>query len=351
MKISPFFLSLFLIVAISQVQAQSSFSKNDYENFLKQNKSMTYSDAAAEYPLPQTYYKNNSPVNLYKYNYFDSLEIKYSLTKGEKDLIQKNGFMVSERLSYQTFEEAFRDVFHKDMPVFLSTDAILFALHASYDNILKEMEVSVMEPNIIKALDSLYSNFPKLKAKYQSFPELKASLADVDLYITVARSLIHNQTFTPQDTMQGSVVSLLEKVKNEQLVFLDLFGIGRYSDFSQFTPRGHYLDLNPRTGKSLENYFKTMMWLGRIDFGITSPSQDTTQKYTKGIKRNTYDALLMNELIKISDVKKLIDENDTIISYLVGKSDNLTPKQLAAFTIKENRLYSKYISKMIIFAS
>jgi len=331
-----YLLSIVLIICSITIQAQSTFSKTDYENFLKQNSSMTYEDASDEYPLPQTYYKNDTAVNLYKYNYFDSLEIKYSLTKGEKDLIQQNGFMVSERLSYNTFEEAFRDIFHKDMPVFLSTDAVLFALHASYDNILKEMEVSVMEPNIKAVLDALYLSYPALKAKYQSHPELKTSLNDIDLYITVARSLMYNQTFAPHDTTQGSVNNILSDVKSENLVTLDLFGIDRYSDFSQFTPRGHYLDINLKTGKTLESYFKTMMWLGRIDFWLTGNSRDTTKKYSKEIKRNTYDALLLNELLQSSNNKKLLDENDSIISFLVGKSDNLTPNQLSKFQNDEH---------------
>jgi hypothetical protein len=326
-----------LIVCSITVQAQSTFSKTDYENFLQQNSSMTYDDASVEYPLPQTYYKNNSQVNLYKYSYFDSLEMKYSLTQGEKDLIQKNGFMVSERLSYSTFEEAFRDVFHKDMPVFLSTDAILFALHASYDNILKEMEVSVMEPNIKKVLDSLYFNLPKLQVKYQSHPELKTSLADVDLYITVARSLIYNQHLAPQDTTQGSVDSLLKNVSDEQLILnMSLFGSVRNSDFSQFIPRGHYLDIINLNGKTLENYFKTMMWLGRIDFWLTSPIPLNTVEDSLEIKRMTYDALLLNELLQMSNSKNNMDENDKIISFLVGKSDNLTPNQLAQFKTNEN---------------
>jgi len=193
MKTVSLLLSIFLIVGVFSVKAQSTFTPTDYTNFLQQNASMTYDEAYSDYPLPQTYYKNSAAVNLYKYSYFDSLEQKYSITAAEKALIQKNGFMVTERLSYQTFKQAFDDVFHKDMPVFLSTDAVLFALHASYDNILKEMEEAVMSPNLTTVLDSLYSHYPVLKAKYQSYPELRVPLADIDLYVTVARSLIYAQ--------------------------------------------------------------------------------------------------------------------------------------------------------------
>jgi len=343
MKKPAYLLSIALIVSSITLQAQSTFSKTDYENFLQQNSSMNYDDASAEYPLPQTYYKNNSPVNLYKYSYFDSLELKYSLTQGEKDLIQKNGFMVSERLSYSTFEEAFRDIFHKDMPVFLSTDAILFALHASYDNILKEMEVSVMEPNITTVLDDLYANFPALKLKYQSHPELKTSLADVDLYITVALSLIYDQTIAPQDTTQGSVDSLLDDIVKQQLMLnMNLFGSSKKVDFSQFIPRGHYLD-NP----TLTKYFKTMMWLGRIDFWLTNPDSIIYTK--KQIKRTTYDALLLNELLQSTNTKQKLDENDKIISFLVGKSDNLTPDQLSKFKVDQNLTNISFLENTTIY--
>ncbi len=53
-------------------------------------------------------------------------------------LIKKNGFMVSERLfKYSSFGDAFLDIYHKDLPVFVSTDAILHAFHISYDRYFK----------------------------------------------------------------------------------------------------------------------------------------------------------------------------------------------------------------------
>jgi len=350
MKTRFLLLSILLVVGLFHVQAQSTFSKTDYENFLKQNSAMTYDEAAVEYPLPQTYYKNSAAVDLHSYNYFDSLITKYSLTAAEQALIEKNGFMVSERMSYPTFVSAFRDIFHNDMPVFLSTDAVLFALHASYDNILKDMETTVMEPNIEKTVDALYAGFPALKAKYQSNATLRRSLADIDLYITVARSLTYNDTIAPQDTLQTSVDSVLTDVANEgALLGIDLFGPNRNVDFSQFTPRGHYLD-----SPLLTSYFKTMMWLGRIDFWLTNPDPLT---YTKeDIKRMTYDALLLNELLQTTKTSDLLNENDKIISFLVGKADNLTPNQLTQFVtdqkltsfslIEDSVYYSNWYAKL-----
>jgi hypothetical protein len=71
------------------------------------------------------------------------------------------------------------------------------------------------------------------------------------------------------------------------------------------------------------------MWLGRIDFWLTNPDPIT---YTQAdIKRMTYDALLLNELLQTTKSNVQLNDNDSIISFLVGKSDNLTPPQLTQF--------------------
>ena len=85
--------------------------------------------------------------------YFDSIDIKYNLTEFEKSLIGDHGFMVSERLSKISFGEAILEIFHSDLPVFVSTDAILHAFHISYDRILIDMEIGLLEGKLIDLLN------------------------------------------------------------------------------------------------------------------------------------------------------------------------------------------------------
>ena len=64
---------------------------------------------------------------------FDTLNQHYALTPYETSLLDNNGFVVSSRLSRQTFLDAFTDIYNHDLPVYVSSDAILHAIHMSYD--------------------------------------------------------------------------------------------------------------------------------------------------------------------------------------------------------------------------
>lgn len=45
----------------------TSFTNDDAINYVKQHDGMTFDEISSEYPMPDSYYKNSSVVNLYKY--------------------------------------------------------------------------------------------------------------------------------------------------------------------------------------------------------------------------------------------------------------------------------------------
>ena len=69
------------------------------------------------------------------YRYFDA-----RLDTNELALFKQNGFVVSERLGGQSFAEVFYNLWHDDLPVFISCDALLQARHRTYDAMLGEIE-------------------------------------------------------------------------------------------------------------------------------------------------------------------------------------------------------------------
>jgi hypothetical protein len=62
------------------------------------------------------------------------------LSAPELALFKTNGFVVSKRLSRGSFAEVFYNLWHNDLPVFISTDAVLQAWHRTYDAMLEEIE-------------------------------------------------------------------------------------------------------------------------------------------------------------------------------------------------------------------
>lgn len=312
---------------ITCTMGQSQFSTDAYTLYLQENQNLTYQNFQEKFLAKNPYYKGfdtDTPWN--EYAYFDTIVDNYKVTDQEKELLKQNRFVVTERLNFDCFGTAFHDIYVKDLPVFISTDAILHALHASYDQILIDLEISLLKPNLSTFLDSFYDAFPQLMDKYEDINSLHAALEDVDLYVTIARSLLMGTKLTPQLTSQEKIDIMWNAIQNENLSKLPLFSEReRELDFSQFTVRGHY------NNENLRDYFKAMMWLGRMDFFLTPPPKNPWQEpwSREEIRRMNLGAFLLNELIELTEIRASIQQNEDIITFMVGESDNITPTELS----------------------
>ena len=123
-------------------RAQTGFNPQTYFQFLDANRDLSAEAMLERYGPRQAYYKGFLPESpLSEFAYLDSIALKYGLTADERELLRVNRFVVTERLRFGSFGEAIFDVFQKDLPVFLSADAVLHALHCSFDRILCDVEL------------------------------------------------------------------------------------------------------------------------------------------------------------------------------------------------------------------
>ncbi|MBN1479875.1 DUF3160 domain-containing protein [candidate division KSB1 bacterium] len=327
--------TLFFVFLPAVLLSQSNFSAAAYEQFLKENANKTAQQIITQYEPDAPYYNDRTDALLINdYAYLDSIEIKYGLTKDESAKLEKNHFVVSERLSFDCFGRAMHDIYQKDLPVLVTSDAILYALHFSYDRILFDIERTLLEKKLARVLDALYENLPALATTYADYSELSVSIEDVDIYITLAKSLLDDRLLPPHIAEKDVVDDLWNAIASEQMTFMPLFSERfRRLDFSQFTVRGHYTnefwDINGK--RTLGNYFKAMMWLGRMDFYLTPPpvGPDERPWSRDEIRRMMVGALLLNELLDLAGVRAELNEIDDIITFMVGESDNLTPTELS----------------------
>ncbi len=102
-------------------------------------------------------------------------------------------------------------------------------------------------------------------------------------------------------------------------------------DYSQYVPRGHYT-----RSKKLKQYFKALMWYGRMTFIIRGKTKDTEGKWLKAVvsvkeaRRQTLAAAMLAGMMesKLSDGRTLAEVWDRLYSvtaYYVGFADDLTP--------------------------
>ncbi len=307
-----------LFVGFGYAQQNSQFSVEAYQAFLSSNKNMTADGLMSLHPAGV--FRTGFPTDVSAAAYFDSVSIKYKLTDHEKTLLAKNGFVVTERLGNGRFGAAFGDVFGNDLPVFISTDAILHSIHKSYDNILRTIE----ERMLIRKLDSLlalmHNSLPLLAAKYESRSEMKEMLNDVDVYLTVPRVLLGTPARPKFIWNSETVNALLNLISAEKPASYPLFSSSaRDIDFSQFTVRGHYTE-SPELGR----YFRSMMWLGRTEIYLIAPEGLNSSVSKADVQRQTIDAVLIKELADTSGSAGIVGEIDRILKFLIGESDNVT---------------------------
>ena len=252
----------FLVFPLLYVNAQSDFNIEQYNQFLKSHRDMNSSQLLEMHDAGS--FEKNVKLNYQSALYFDSINIKYNLKDYEKELIGKNGFMVSERLSKESFGGSFLEIYNNDLPVFVSTDAILHAFHISYDRILRDVELGILIDRIDNILNQLNAVMPQLHNTYSSNPEIQQMLKDVDVYVTVPRKLFNESASAFYSENNAIVDEIINEIMAEEgYKPYTLFSENcRVMDWSQFKPRGHY---DSQEFPILRKYFRVMMWLGRTE--------------------------------------------------------------------------------------
>ena len=180
---------LFVVFFHSSISPQSTrFSIKEYAEFLNSHQNLSAQELTNMYAAGE--FLSGVLGTAQNILYKDSVEIKYNLTAHEKELLNQNGFVVTERVSNSDIKKMFLDIWKKDLPVYISTDAILHAFHRSYDRILKNTETLYIIPQLKNFLSSMHNSISILDKKYGAIPNYELMLKDVDLYLTVARKIL-----------------------------------------------------------------------------------------------------------------------------------------------------------------
>ena len=155
-------------------------------------------------------------------------------------------------------------------------------------------------------------------------PELQLTAQDLDVYLTVARTLLAPAPVAP--VTAGAVEPterILAAVAGLQPLDIELFGAGMTYDFSQFKPRGHYAD-----DPALQRYFKAMMWLGRTEMRMITFEPGGLPRFNR---RGLDAAFVANLLLSESGADKPWGEVDRALERLIGERDNMNPTDMVAF--------------------
>lgn len=306
-------------------QGGGSFDLSAYEAFLRDHAELSAAGLAGIHP-PGTFAQRAEHVPSHA-AFFRNVDSLFRLTPTETALLAHHGFMVSERLQRKTFAGSYLEIYHADLPVFVSADAILHAFHMSYDAILQDVEHHVLIPTLNELLAGLSGKVPELAKTYAGVPGMAEPVQDMDLYLTVARRLL-GRSVDPFVPANASRVATIEAaIAAEVPATIALFGdTPRDVDFSQFTVRGHYV-LEPE----FQSYFKAMIWLGRTEFYMQSPPGAMVAQTPADIRRQIIASVLIAQASDDPAIRPLMDRMESILRMFVGDQDNITPALMTSY--------------------
>lgn len=243
------------------------------------------------------------------------------LTDPELAAFARDGFVITDGKRYPGFVYGYEAIYGQDLPVFISADSILHALHRSYDDILKTVE----EVSLIRELRGLVAAMrERLSAGAAASLGAEAE-ADADLYLAVAGSLLEETAvLAPVRGGRAAEIGTLVKLAREagQPKALQLFGVNMRIDFSQFKPRGHYQD-----SAELGRYFRAMMWLGRTELPILF-LDEATGKLTFS-RRSLAGALTLHAVMD-AGAKARWTRIDDAVGAFIGEPDSMSPANVEA---------------------
>ncbi len=240
-----------------------------------------------------------------------------ALTDEEMTRLEAHGFVLRDP-GYPSFTYGYAEIYLEDLPIYISADSIIHAVHRSFDNVLKYIEWDTLLPALQAMINSMRQEL-RTGAADEYSPEIRA---DLDLYLAVGKSLLDGMPASPvAGADQTQIVDLVDKaVAANGVETTQLFGSQRELDFSQFKPRGHYTD-----SAELENYFRAMMWFGRIDFRVLEPNPET---HELEFQRESLETAYALESLMTANSKADWANIDETIGLFVGESDYMTIPQL-----------------------
>lgn len=249
---------------------------------------------------------------------------QFHLSDEAIELLKENGFVVTPAY-YDEIYEVYQGYKDNNQPIFVTTDAILHTGHIFFDYLLRILEVEKLYDSVVELTDRMIELSINQYKEAENKEVKEAARLNVGFFAVAKRQF--DTEYQVGYELEELVEQECENIKNHKgLEFRELLTYIKnpsiyqtpyaYEDYSQYIPRGHYT-----RNEKLENYFKAMMWYGRIDFKLRPALEELAITYGK---KMTLQAILMADaLLKDGKSLKLWKMIYEPTVYFVGKTDDL----------------------------
>ncbi len=246
-------------------------------------------------PCVEKYEISPDLSNIYNQN-------KFYLQDEMADMLVKNGFVVFGNAGSEFFE-VYEYNRYDEIPNFVTVDSMMHTYHLYFSHLLKETEKKYLWDNIrelsIRMMNNSISQYDTLKGS-----EWESAARRNVAFFTVGAMLM-DEDAAPKDYVEDIVRYELDNINDANNILMSEVS-GQYEDYTQYIPRGYY-----EGDTKLEQYFKAMMWYGRMHFLQEDENTDRS-------------ALLMSmALYEDSEAYGLWDGVYAVTSFFAGASDDM----------------------------
>ena len=226
--------------------------------------------------------------------------------------LARDGFAIVPATHNQLFH-IYEQNDYSNFPSFVTTDLFLQLYHLYFDCMLRELEEHALDSLMIDFTYDMYINMHAQAMKGET-PLLRQLSHHNAVYFSIAYELLTGKPIGHPDEREEAEKEVAKVMKSEN-AFSDF--IGEYQEvefpYSLFRPRGHYTRSEP-----LQRYFRGMMWLQSVPFGLDSPEQVQLA------------AVMADELNRHEPVQRTYQRVNQLMNYLMGQPDNLSIPQVQA---------------------
>ncbi len=227
--------------------------------------------------------------------------------------LSEDGFAIVPALNAQLFQ-VYEQNDYNEFPNFVTTDLYLQLYHLYIDCMLRELEMYQLFPMMVDYSYEMLQEMKKVYQRSEKGSELERAAAHSVRFFTIAETLLRGMKyFDPgNDQIIAEEVEKAVKAVDGPSNFMADYKKVTFA-YSLFRPRGHYT-----RNHVLEEYFRGMMWLQSVPFGMDHEDE---------INAAVMIACVMKDNKSVRDK---YEKFDRLITYLMGKPDNLSIQQVIA---------------------
>lgn len=192
---------------------------------------------------------------------------RFQFNDQARQRLAENGFVVIPSMGTEFFL-IYEFNRYDSVPNFVTTDAMLHNYHLYFQHLLKTVERDKLIPELKKLNQGMMELSREQYRLLRGSSWENAALRNW-AFFTVGSCLLDPQTPIPAEVKEVAEAELKLINAHQTTAVSPVMSLGRQpdileslkEDYTQYIPRGHYT-----FSEELENYFKAMMWYGRMTF-------------------------------------------------------------------------------------